>query len=259
VDAPSIEILFVVSGKDIDLLPLAISGALDSTQFHSVRSLTLICPRIDIREMKKIADSIDYPIKVVAEDEIIEGKHSTRLAEIFGGRSGWVLQQLLKIYYVADSEAKGVLIVDADTILLRNRVWIDFEMSQVLMPTWERHTPYYEFLKRNSFQCQDETVSHISHHMLFQPVIVREMLRRYSLVNVSSTVDLLTLFKGFGNSPFSIDYEMYAQYLLAEYPGLIRYEKWANYSVNNISTVNLEDERWKKRFSSISAHAYNLR
>lgn len=258
-DGAPIEILFVVARKDAKFLSSSIKGALESTRCHTIISVTVICPGKDLVFFQGIADSIRESIQVMAEDEVINQVHLSRIKDTFGPRSGWVLQQLLKIYYAKNSKSPGILIVDADTILLRNRVWLDSNSVQILMPTWERHTPYYDFLRINSYKIGDNIFSYISHHMLIQPKILREMLVNYGLDNLDVTIDKISKFSSSGNSPFSIDYEMYAQYLIAVHPVLVRYEKWANFSVNNLAENDLDTllKIWKNRYNSISAHSYN--
>ena len=258
-DGSPIELLFVVARKDAKFLSSSIKGAFESTRCHKIISVTVICPSKDLEFIHEITDPIKEPIRVVAEDDVIEQVYLSRIKDTFGSRSGWVLQQLLKIYYAKNSESPGILLIDADTVLLKNRVWLDSNSVQILMPTWEHHTPYYDFLRSNSYKLGDDTFSYVSHHMLIQPKILREMLVSYGLDKLDMTLDILSKFSSSGNSPFSIDYEMYAQYLIAVHPTLVRYEKWANFSVNNLSGKDLDNllKIWKKRYNSISAHSYN--
>lgn len=258
-DGSPIEILFVVARKDAKLLASSIKGALESTRCHKIISVTIICPREDVEFIQGITDLFKGSILVVAEDDIIPQVYLSRLKDTFGPRSGWVLQQLLKIYYAKNSKSPGILVVDADTVLLRNRVWLDSNSTQILMPTWEHHAPYYDFLRFNSYELGDLSFSYVSHHMLIQPRILQEMLVSYELDNLDIALDKLSKFSLSGNSPFSVDYEMYAQYLISVHPTLVRYEKWANFSVNNLSEKELDTllEVWKKRYNSISAHSYN--
>ena len=257
---PDIEVLFVVSGKDSNLLPLAMKGAIASTQFNQLSRITIICPRSDLDLIQKKVDECSSPItRIIPEDVVISNPQIAVLRKAFGERAGWVLQQLLKVEYVKNSNSSGILIVDADTILLKNRLWLDSKMTQVLMPTWEQHRPYRDFLKENSFDCIENSLSHISHHMLFQPIIVREMLATYRITDLDYFMSLLIQFATKGNSPFSIDYEMYAQFMLKNHTHLIRLEKWANVSLNGHQTSELNSEipKFRTRYHSVSAHSYN--
>lgn len=254
-----IEILFVAAGKDSEILPHAISGAIQSTHNYRVRSITIICPRADLLIIKQNIQSIDYPFQVIPEDEVVEDNFINQLKDLFGDRYGWVLQQLLKINFVKESGAAGVLIIDSDTILLKPRLWLDSHRTQVLMPTWERHEPYFDFLRINNFCVQQDSLSHISHHMLLQPEILREMLLTYNLNDFETFIQVFSTCPRGVNSPFSLDYEMYAQYLITRYPHSVRYEKWANYSVRILlhSDIGHQLNSQEIRYNSISAHSYN--
>ena len=59
---------------------------------------------------------------------------------------GWVLAQYLKIWTVATSESEGVLVLDADTLLLSPRIFLDRSGKQILTPSVEFHRTYYAFL-----------------------------------------------------------------------------------------------------------------
>jgi hypothetical protein len=258
-ESSPLEILFVVAKKDAKFLSYSIRGALRSTIHHKIIAVTVICPRADLELIKVITDSIDKSIRVVAEDQIIGQIDILRIKDSFGPRGGWVLQQLIKVYYAHNSKSPGILIVDADTVLLKNRLWLDSNSTQILLPTWERNDPYYDFILTNSFKLDTNSLSHIAHHMVIQPKILRQMLNEYGLEDFSTLLHKLSQSVDSGDSPFSIDYEMYAQYLLVEHPNLVRYEKWSNFSVQKIldGTIDSCLKAWGRRFCSISAHSYN--
>jgi hypothetical protein len=258
-ETPEIEILFVAAGKDSKLLPYAITGAIGTTDNSKVLSITVICPKADLITMRQSIQFIDFPVLITSEDEIIEDSFIESLKDLYGSRYGWVLQQFLKVMFVKNSKADGVLVIDSDTILLKSRLWLDTHRTQVLMPTWERHDPYFDFLKANKFNVRHDSFSHVSHHMILQPDILREMLSEYGLHNPDAFIKAFLKSPIHENSPFSIDYEMYAQYMLAKYPKLVRYEKWANRSVRNLLPEEIQRQLnvWKTNYNSVSAHSYN--
>jgi hypothetical protein len=255
---PPLEILFVTAGKDAEILKFAIDGAIRSSGCHDVTSITVVCPRKDLEIIRKNVERTDFNIRYLAEDRIIPDALSQRILTVFGSRSGWVIQQIIKLEYVKNSKSLGVLVIDADTVLLHSRCWLDFEGTQVLMPTWERHKPYLEFLKLHGYRIAEGSLSHISHHMLFQPVLMKTMLSSYGIFELESLVSLVTQSHYSEHSPFSLDYEMYAQYLLHEHPSRVRYEKWSNFSVEefSLSECGFVSE-YEGFFASVSVHSYN--
>lgn len=58
------------------------------------------------------------------------------------------MQQLVKIAFVLQSETPEVLIIEADTMLLKPRNWPTSSGDQVLAPTVEWHQDYYDFLQK---------------------------------------------------------------------------------------------------------------
>ena len=258
----SLEILFVSTHKDFQVLPLAIEFALNATSNFSVLSVTVITPDKYVSEVKNLVR--DYEVRVEGESHYFNEDSVRKLKNKFPGRFGWVLQQLLKLQYVLSSKASGVLIIDSDTILLEKRNWLGNDGTQLLTPTWEYHKPYYEFLNSVGICKINPEYTFVSHHMLMQPKIVDELFEYVGWKDIADLIDFISSMSiGEEQSPFSLDYELYAQYLYKNYPEDVVLGKWSNKAVarnSGIDDINLEISKEfvknSNRFASLSFHSY---
>ena len=257
-----IELLFVATRKDLETFPLAALYAFQSVIGSEVQQISVITPKIDVRLFKDVINSGTLPINVIDEESIVNNATILELKEIYSKRFGWVLQQIIKLRFVENSKADGVLVVDSDTVLLMQRNWLDCGGRQILTPTWEFHRPYYHFLNSLNICSQDPAYTFVPHHMLMQPRIVSELI---SQLHWERDQDILNSIKSVNlpgeNSPFSIDYELYAQYMFNNYPELLSLEKWANLSIARSkqgfdSQIKKLLPNVEKRSASLSFHSY---
>lgn len=261
---PGIEVLYVATKKDFDILKVTLGVTLNSLSNYQIKKITIIVPDNHVQSLVNFLPQIDLFVDVVAESTFVPQLLVQKLKESFGDRYGWVLQQILKLTFVKESSEAGVLVVDADTILFAQRNWIDTGGRQVLCPTWENHKPYYEFLEDHGIPVNPPKFSFVSHHMLFQPSILNEILCLQGWVTTEELVtSILNYKRGKENSPFSIDYELYAQYLFLVYPEKVILQKWANYEAGpRTSSENIAEyaqsvmSSCQSKYASVSFHSY---
>jgi hypothetical protein len=179
----------------------------------------------------------------------------------FGSRSGWVIAEFLKIEYSTKSEFAGVLVVDSDTIILRDRVWLSASRMQNLFPVQEYHSEYFRLLSKLGLANSPSKFSFMSHYMLFQPMIYRDMYEVIARLNPDELLNkIISNKRQDSKSPFCICYEAYASHLMSKLPHLVQIEKWSNVGFKReIFTldfkVNLEYLETRK-LDSVSLHSY---
>lgn len=261
VNTKSVEVLFLAGNKDLELLPFSIPAAVNSiidtvSEIH----VTVILAKNDIIKSQLLLSHLQN-ITLVDEETILSDEIRLGLKTKFGERYGWALQQFLKVVYVYNSELDGVFVVDADTVLLDRRIWLSENGQQILTPSDEFNSSYYEFLSSVGIGSATPDFTFVSHHMLMQPWVLREA---FALAGWENPIDLLKsiISHNFLNeeSPFSIDYEFYAQYMMSAYPDLITLSKWSNFQVRRetglTSQVQLLSSKYSNKFSSVSFHSY---
>jgi hypothetical protein len=100
--------------------------------------------------------------------------------------------------------------------------------------------------------------------MLFQPQIMKEVLTNIGWTTPDLLVqDLISSTKNDENSPFSIDYELYAQYLLSVHPEKVLIEKWSNleasdkkFSESSVDYSRRVSASAVGKYASVSFHSY---
>lgn len=252
---PAIEILFVCAGKDFEILPLAIEAAISATSLHELHGVTVVVPLRDLDTARNLSFPKSFKVSIVSEVEKLPRALEKQIREVFRGRSGWVIQQLLKVICVSESSAPGVLVCDSDTILSKNRVWFDDSGRQILTPSWERTVSYYEFLHKFGLCEANPTRTFVSHHMLMQPQFMLEARKFMKWDGLEDLVrDLVSNYDGIDPSPFCIEFELYGQYLMHFKPQYVSLVKWSNLSLARKNWHNLDNSR--QYFASISLHDY---
>jgi len=258
----SFEILFVSTLKDFPLLPYALKSALETTSNFSIPRVTILTPDKYVDSLRDLLQ--DYDVSIQAESIYFDERTLRELKRTFQDRFGWVLQQLLKLKFVLQSESSGVLIIDSDTIILEPRYWLRKDGLQLLTPTWEYHAPYYRFLESVGIGGLNPEYTFVSHHMLMQPKMLEELFQYVGWNNVEDLTKLICSLPNIGEqSPFSLDYELYAQYLYQFHPDKILLGKWSNNAValpsnKNDRKVKIEEkiENSRNKFASLSFHSY---
>ena len=256
--AVAVDILIVASKKDFAKLPLVISQSRKHIFQNELNSIFIVVPQAEVNHEILNNLSKNSYVKVMSQDVYISETNQDRIKSVYPKRYGWVLQQLLKIEFVRNSESNGVLVLDADTVLAQDRNWLDSYGNQILTPTWENHKPYYEFLSQLGLDTSRIEYSFVSHHMLIKPFRLNECLNHFGISSLENLLSKILKHEyAVEESPFSLDYEMYAQFMMAFYPTEIILSKWSNLQIDKrIHAKQAESYLTKhgENYASLSFH-----
>ena len=259
----SLELVVVSASKDFDILPSSVDYAIKALSAYQLHGIRIIVPERDMESCRTLFSSKNLDVEVVNESDLVSPDQFRKLTEVFKKRNTWVLQQLLKVSAVQNSKADAVLILDSDTVLLRPRPWFSSSGSQILMPSFEFNSSYYEFL--NTLGMSEKVPEHtfISHHMIMQPLFLNHFLEMVGLASVDQQIDYICEKSDPDvQSPICIEYELYGQSLTKSETNNYFLERWANLSVpRKNSKFILNYPICKKVFSlfynSISFHSWS--
>lgn len=258
---PAIELLIVAARKDFHKIKYVVSAALESS-LNPIDHIALVVPDNDMSDLITTFDKMPLHASVIPESKYLDKNISESIRQKFGARSGWFIQQFIKVSYAQQSQSQGVLVLDADTLLLARRIWLDRDSSQPLMPTYEFNEPYYFFLQKIFPGESIFLNSFVAHHMLIQPRILIEALDFVCDNNLLKLWHLVVKYADLNSSsPICIDYELYAQWLLRFHPKSVFLVKWGN--INFLHARNELDEQTFEKikvnyrdFGSVSLHTY---
>lgn len=260
---PPLEIVFVSTRKDFNSLEKAIPFAIEATSTQQSIAIKIIVPEADWVLCNQLVTKLGLRnAKVISENSLVPEHLTSALRSRFGWRAGWVLQQILKVECVKNSDFPGVLIIDSDTLLLNRRTWLNADSIQLLCASWEYNASYYHFLNKNGLVDISPKYTFVTHHMLMQPKFLIEALNLMGWNTLELLVDyLINESNPNDDSPFCIEYELYGQYMFKYHRDSISLQKWSNISVSpslideNLSLAK-QVLKWKDNFFSISLHSY---
>ncbi len=260
---PSVEIVFVSTRKDFNSLEKAIPYAIEATSNQQSIAIKIIVPEDDLLLCNQLIAKMDLQNATVISENVLVPEHLiSTLRSRFGWRAGWVLQQILKVECVKNSDFPGVLIIDSDTLLLNRRTWLKADSTQLLCASWEYNASYYRFLNKKGLVDIFPEFTFVTHHMLMQPKFLIEALNFMGWNSMELLVDYLIKESDPNDvSPFCIEYELYGQYMFKFHRNLVSLQKWANISVppsmiNDNLPLAQQVSGWKNHFYSISLHSY---
>jgi hypothetical protein len=163
-------------------------------------------------------------------------------------RSGWYLQQLLKLY--AGTIIPGILetylIIDADVFFLKPIQFIEDD-KYIFTIGDQYHYPYFDHMKRLSDTfTRNHEKSGIAHHMIFHTPFIREI---FNIVETNHKKPFYNIFIGqidekiyHGSS--ASEYEIYFHYMIKTHSNkiIIRDLNWDNVDSNyNLETPSNKD------------------
>jgi hypothetical protein len=251
-DVP-LDIVFVAADQDLDLLPLAVEGVRRNLR-HPIKDIAIVGPA-DSR-VKQHARQISC--RYVCEHDVLPIRKRDIKYTVKGvDRSGWLLQQFLKLGADAIVGTDRYLVVDADTILIKPQIFVAGD-SDVLLHSEEYHHPYflaYEFLVNLDVKTR---VSAVAHHMLFNRSRLASLKSRMehigsapwymSIINASDLTDLSCV----------SECETYGQWCIANYPETTHREFAFNLTLPRrlISSVDIIMQQHARDWRSVSFHWY---
>ena len=262
-ELPEIDVLIAAAPKELNFINLVIEAVVKNS-LNPISTVFVIVPELSksaFAEILVLGQLEDVTIVLKGEEEVLGANLRAGIERRFGARAGWAKAEFIKLLSICNSEKSGVLVVDADTLILSPHAWMDRHGHQVISPVQEYHEVYFKLYKYLGLPMEYEHLSFMSHYLLFQPTIYRAAFESVAKSDPNSLLRQISEFvPKTENSPFCICYEMYTHFLLAEHPDLAYFEKWANRAYKREYVLDLMElpNIVKKygRYSSISCHQY---
>jgi hypothetical protein len=259
----SVDLYMLASEKDIECLDITLPFAYRSVAGLSISRSVLVVPDSIVQKVRHILAGLSLNIQVWPESSVVSYSDLSVIKSHFGERSGWVYQQTLKLALLQNCPTQYVLIVDSDTVLLNPREWVKADGSVALTPTEEFNDAYFHFLEKLGSLPVTPRTSFIPHHMFYEVSSFRKLTLQLKIENTFQVIKKINDHSDVStSSPFSLDYELYAQWSLSKLNSKVRLIRWSNISV---SRSKLDFFRKHPRFllllrffyNSISFHSWN--
>jgi len=249
-DLPIIDVAIPCAAKDFATLPFVIQGVKKNVA-NPIGNIQLITPSGFVPELKA-----KFPDCAVLSDEMLLDKRIVDEIESHStfGRKNWIRQQIIKIKIGLASEAGATLILDADTILLKRKVWLDSKGVQILCIS-EEFNPVYKTHQMRFYNHSSLLLSFVTHHQL----MLKERLSEIFGPEGQGLVEWIKNANVEEASSIS-EYDTYGEFMVRNRRKEIVFSKWNNLPqriTEEISKLNFEE--LSKRFGdfcSLSNHSY---
>lgn len=208
----SIDIFIPVVEKDLEVLPYTIHYARKNL-LHPIKNVYIVAP-----ESEKIRDCAKQMGCVFIEENTVL-PFTMQDIDYFPGNSdrrGWLFQQLLKLNADEICECENILILDADTLLMRPQSF--FYKDQVILNNSEEC--YYPYRVMYHDLIQEEAkgdFSFVTHMMLFQKSKLNDL--KTHVENVHGKIWYEAIFDLIDKNEYSAfsEYETYGQFVSSRY------------------------------------------
>ncbi len=245
---PIIDIAIVCHQKDFSNLHLVIEGA-RSNVTNPIGKILLVTPELLSAKLQS-----QFPDCLVLTDESVLGVDLIKVINelVPLQRRGWIIQQVIKFRIALMSDEIASLIIDADTILLQPRIWLDSNGNQILCISDSWHLPMKNH-QRKVLGGRNYPLMFVTHHQLMKRDSVREIFG----AGGEGLLEWLELGDYTEVSAIS-EYDTYGEWMVANRPEQIKFAKWNNFSIKlSPHESSMEQILYKNsRYHSISNHSY---
>lgn len=264
---PRVKVFCPIISKDFKL----VDPFIRQLRLHSlnpIQKITFITRESDFKLLVELTKDIS-DVEVLLEENVVPESIQRELNRFDNPLKGWILQMAIKFSCVLQSDQEFNLIIDPDTILASDILWISLDGKSSLFPTYHSadinshvYTSFHKLeIDRHRFEC------FVSHMMVWRKTIVEEILLRISasLPETSSIstnqyeIGLLALFQ---HGPEVVDWQLYGDFVSSNYPEFVVRQKWGNLAIYDplldSHSVSYHINRYGGKFRTLSFHTHSL-
>ena len=211
------DIIIPTTDKDLNTLELCISQCKKNLTFD----------RIIVVSKKKYTDNAEwfsenyYPFNFESIQSII-GEH---------WRTGWYLQQLLKLYsfFIIPNLNDNILVLDSDTLILRKVNFFEDNLPLYNISN-ARHKPYFIHMEKLHPSLKRISKSGITHHMIFQRNVMLDLFNKVESYHDEEFWKIFLYLVDITQKSGASEYEIYFNFIQIYHKNKfkIRKLKWEN-------------------------------
>lgn len=252
--------------KDLAVLPLSLYSV-SETLVGDQEIITIVCPQKDLHSVRMVTDRLQsLGSFVIRSDESILKQYGLKRSDFPNSHS---LMQVMKFLCSLVSSTNDCLVLDGDTIYLRNKIWSSGENMTLIVPP-EYNKAHVNFVKANF-----GTIRHSRLGFTTQSQIIRQSL----VVRLIETVGGLDKFVNIFTSNmarstetcFPCEWQVYGDWVYSTLDQELTFSSYLNKSLprtqvikNTLTDASIADltalfEALRSQFlflGSLSLHAY---
>ena len=247
----AIDILIPAVEKDLGTLPYVID-AVRRHVMHPIGRIYIVAPRSGrIIQLCKAKNCVFVHEKSVLPISKRHIRYRSRRWE----KSGWMLQQLLKLSGDRICSANHFLVMDADTVLIRPHLFRVDGRTVFYCRSWSQ-PEYFRMYRRLMGEHPHRPASFVTHYMLFSKSVLAKLKHR--IEKRHNTRWYKAILRNMNKSqPFAFsEYETYGNFLYALNPHRTLLKRARNKSLH-VSIRSLSPQRLRQlaqKYRSISLH-----
>ena len=249
-----IDVFIPAVDKDADVLPYTIESIRKNVK-HPIQKIYIAAP-YSAKKVKLVCKKLGC--EFVDEAKIVPVKPTNIEYTVDGeNRAGWLFQQLLKLNSDKVCTNDNILVVDADLVFTRPRIFIKGPKTLIAVSDFY-HKPYYVTNQRLLGISKRYARSFVAHTMLFNSSVLRELRKdiegRQGKKWYQAIIDAVDVREG---SSFS-KYELYGEYFIKSgYPRSIHYWNSCDMSIDDYKQLPQLVKKNKNTYTAIAFHNYN--
>jgi glycosyltransferase involved in cell wall biosynthesis len=250
-----IDVVIPTISKDYSLLSEAVTSVRKNL-CHPINNIYIIS-----KQEKSITDfCAEHNCQFIDELAVLGyGKEAIRYTVNGADRRGWLFQQLLKLSAGLFTSADNYLVVDSDTILIAKHSFIE-NGKFIFLQNEEWHPPYFKAFKKLFGYKVRTKLSYTSHMMIFNKKKLVEMKEELSNKHRMSwdQAYISTITIDEHEASCVSDYDTYANWMLYNYPKLIRNRPLYNKSLprSKFGILSNLQAQYADKYKSLSFHSY---
>ena len=229
-ELPPIRLLWVAHPKDFPVLTHSLESALAHSR-NPVATITVVSPEPTQAEesLRRIIPS-GIAADFRHDNDFVPAEVRSQLNRALPSHGSWATQQLIKVLATMERPSSATLVIDADTVLLQNKTWLSSGGIQLLYFRGFHNDRYTNFLQHWGFSEIDTMRSFVTHHMLFQPDILRQVLTStFGSLDLEHIVEtVISSVEALGYPEFCLEYEPYGQFISGQHRDLVTFDKYSN-------------------------------
>ena len=249
-----IDVLIPVAAKDFGTLSKVVNSVREYV-LHPITNIFIVSKESEI--IKNFC--IETDCIWVDEDKVLPIKKSHIQYKVDGiDRSGWLFQQFIKLTSDTICQNEFVLIIDADTILIRPQRFIDPHGKMIFFFSDEHHQPYYDTYKK-LLDCDAlSPVSFVSHYMVMNRKLLKSLKEKIEEKNNLVWYEAILKHNDYTQGASFSEYELFGNFAYDNFRGRIKLEYWFNLGLerNKINGYQITEDL-RRNYRSLSFHSYD--
>ncbi|QAY67263.1 DUF6492 family protein [Paenibacillus protaetiae] len=250
-----LDLIIPVIEKDLKTLPHVVQAAKQNVR-HTIGDVIIVAP--DKPAIRSLCSRNGY--RFVNENSVLPlRKQDIRYSSKHWERSGWMLQQLLKLSGDKLASTKHFLVIDADTVLLRPHTFIAGGQTTYYTRNWSQ-PEYYRTYQKLIGRKAAAPRSFVTHYMLFEKAKLRELKRhieqRHGRIWYKAILASMNKKRQFAFS----EYETYGNFVYSRYPQSVKLKAALNRALHSDASTLTKDriQSLAAKYRSVSFHERKL-